>query len=101
MKDLCSEVDIPIPRLSCKGNDFWITFQRDIYNEEDLKELGLNKRQIDGLLFFKDKREITSLQYAERSNVAIRTAIYDLNELVENKLLKKQDKARLTKYVYI
>jgi len=96
-----SIIRIWIPQLSCEGNDFWITFQKDIYNKENLSKLELNKRQIDGLIFFKDKREITSSEYAKMLNVAKRTAIYDLNELVQNKLLEKQGRAKLTKYVYL
>jgi len=47
MRNLCQEAKIPAPQFSCKGNDFWTVFRKDIYNKKDLSKLGLNERQID------------------------------------------------------
>ena len=96
MKNLCLEAKIPVPQFSCKGNDFWTVFRKDIYNKEDLSKLGLNDRQIDALLFFKSKGEITSSEYAEKYNISDRTARRDLSELTENKLLKNVETNNLS-----
>ena len=40
MRILCQEAKIPTPQFSCKGNDFWTIFRKDIYNKEDLTKLG-------------------------------------------------------------
>ena len=100
MKNLCLEAKIPVPQFSCKGNDFWTVFRKDIYNKEDLSKLGLNDRQIDALLFFKSKGEITSSEYAEKYNISDRTARRDLSELTENKLLKNEGDTNHSKYVF-
>ncbi|GAP71496.1 ATP-binding protein [Candidatus Symbiothrix dinenymphae] len=100
MKNLCIEAKIPVPQFSCKGNDFWTIFRKDIYNKEDLSKLGLNERQIDALIFFKAKGEIVSSEYMKRYNIAERTARNDLRDLAEKKLLKKQDDNKLSKYVF-
>jgi ATP-dependent DNA helicase RecG len=101
MKNLCLEANIPVPQFSCKGNDFWAIFRKDIYNKEDLSKLGLNERQVDALLFFKEKGEITSSEYAEKYSVSDRTARRDLSELTEMKLLKNEGDNKLSKYVFL
>jgi len=100
MKDLCVKAKIPVPQFSCKGNDFWTIFRKDIYNKEDLSKLGLNERQIDALLFFKAKREITSSEYAEKYNISDRTARRDLSELTTMELLKNEGDNKLSRYVF-
>jgi ATP-dependent DNA helicase RecG len=101
MRNLCSEAHIPLPQFSCKGNDFWTIFRKDIYNKEDLSKLGLNERQIDALLFFKMEGEITTSAYMQRYNIAERTARNDLNKLVENKLLTKQGETNQSKFTFM
>ncbi|MDR2205638.1 MAG: DeoR family transcriptional regulator [Flavobacteriaceae bacterium] len=100
MKNLCLEANIPVPQFSCKGNDFWTVFRKDIYNKEDLSKLGLNERQIDALLFFKEKGEITSSEYAAKYNVSDRTARRDLSELTEIKLLINEGDTNHSKYIF-
>jgi ATP-dependent DNA helicase RecG len=101
MKNLCLDANIPVPQFSCKGNDFWTVFRKDIYNKEGLSKLGLNDRQIDALLFFKEKREITSSEYAEKYNVSYRTARRDLSELTEMDLLKNEGDTNHSKYIFL
>jgi ATP-dependent DNA helicase RecG len=100
MKNLCIEAKIPIPQFSCKGNDFWAIFRKDIYNQEDLSKLQLNKRQIDALVYFKSKGEITSSEYAARFNISDRTARRDLSELKEKKMLNNEGDNKLSHYVF-
>ena len=78
-----------------------LPFGKDIYNREELSNRGLSERQIDALLFFKVKGEMTTSEYAERYKVTDRTARNDLNELAENKILTKKGETNLAKYVYI
>ena len=100
MKDLCLEAKIPVPQFSCKGNDFWTIFRKNIYNKEDLSKLGLNERQIDALVYFKSKGEITSSEYAAKYNISDRTARRDLSELSDKKLLKNEGDTKVSKYTF-
>jgi len=100
MKDLCLEAKIPVPQFSCKGNDFWTIFRKDIYNKEYLSKLGLNERQIDALVYFKSKGEITSSEYAAKYNISDRTARRDLSELAEKKLLRNEGDTKVSKYTF-
>ncbi|MDR0619394.1 MAG: putative DNA binding domain-containing protein [Bacteroidales bacterium] len=101
MGEMCTAAGLPVPQITNEGSDFWITFRKDIYNREELSNRGLSERQIDALLFFKVKGEMTTSEYAERYKVTDRTARNDLNELAENKILTKKGETNLAKYVYI
>jgi ATP-dependent DNA helicase RecG len=55
---------------------------------------------MDALLFFKEKGEITSSEYAEKYKISDRTARRDLSELVEKRLLKNEGDTNLSKYIF-
>jgi ATP-dependent DNA helicase RecG len=96
----CAEAGLPLPLIYYNTGGCWVEFRKDIYNKEELSARGLNERQIDALLFFKAKGEITTSEYAERYKVTDRTARNDLNELVESKILTRKGETNLAKYVY-
>jgi ATP-dependent DNA helicase RecG len=83
MKNLCIEAKIPVPQFSCKGNDFWTVFPKDIYNKEELSKLGLNERQIKAVLYVRENGKITNSEYQEINTISKRTATNDLSELVD------------------
>jgi ATP-dependent DNA helicase RecG len=101
MKNLCLEAKIPVPQFSCKGNDFWTVFRKDIYNKEDLSKLGLNERQIKAVLYVKDKGRITNSEYQKINEISKRTAAYELVELVEKYKLFNQLGASVGTYYEI
>jgi ATP-dependent DNA helicase RecG len=83
MTEQCTAAGLPVPIITNKGSDFWITFRKDIYNAADLKLLGLNERQIKAVLYVKENGEITNSKYQKINKVSKRTATNDLSELVE------------------
>ena len=89
-----------MPELKEKEGGFIVTLFKDRFSKEELQLLGLNERQIDALLFYKDKKEITSSEYAERYKISDRTARRDLSELVEKKLLANKGDTNLSKYIF-
>jgi ATP-dependent DNA helicase RecG len=98
--ELFTAAGLPTPLFSPKGSDFWVTLRKDIYNKEDLSKLGLNERQIDALLFFKEKGEILSSEYAQRYKISDRTARRDLVELVDKEMLISKGDNKSTRYIY-
>ena len=78
-----------------------VTLFKDNLTEEQLKKLGLNDRQVDAILFYRKKGEITSSEYAEKYKVSDRTARRDLSELIEIKLLNNEGDTNLSKYIFI
>jgi len=101
MKSLCLEAKIPAPQISCGGNDFWTVFRKNIYNKEDLTNLGLNERQIKAVLYAKEKGRITNSEYQSLNSVSKRTAAYELVELVEKHKVLKQLGASVGTYYEI
>ncbi|MDR3137356.1 MAG: putative DNA binding domain-containing protein [Tannerellaceae bacterium] len=99
MTEHCLAAGLPATQFSFDGSDFWVIFRKDIYNKQDLSTLGLNERQLDALLYFRSKGEITSSEYAQRYHITNRTARTDLAVLVEKEVLIKQGDLKSTKYL--
>jgi ATP-dependent DNA helicase RecG len=99
--DTCQFAGLPTPEMSEKEGGFIVTLFKDKFSEEELRNLGLNERQIDALLFFKAKGEITSSEYAEKYNITNRMARNDLRDLAEKNYLKKYNDNKLSKYLFM
>ena len=98
--DACKEAGLPEPELTERDGGFLVTLFKNNLTEGQLKKLGLNNRQVDAILFYRIKGEITGLEYAERYKIAERTARADLSELVEKNLLYKQGETKSVKYLF-
>ena len=99
--DTCKEAGLPEPELIEEDGGFMVTLFKNNLTKEQLKKLGLNDRQVDAILFFRDKGAITSSEYAERYKISDRTARRDLSELAEIKLLNNEGDTNLSKYIFI
>ena len=58
-------------------------------NEENLKKLGLNKRQIKVVFHVKKEGKITNKEYQEITGVSKPTATRELSELVNKRVLER------------
>ena len=63
-----------------------------------LKDVGLNERQVDGLIYATNIGHITRKDYIEITGVSPLTATRDLAMLAERKLLKPEGSGRSRKY---
>jgi ATP-dependent DNA helicase RecG len=86
--DKCMEAGLPKPKYYYKASDFWVEFNKDIYNHDYLKTLELNERQIKAILFTKENVKITNRAYQKLNNTSHRTSARDLAELVEKNILE-------------
>lgn len=96
----CKQAGIPAPFFSYDSSDISVEFRKDIYNEKHLKQLDLNERQLDALLYFKQQMEIVTSEYMKRYDVVDRTARRDLVELVEKGLLHREGEGKGSKYKF-
>lgn len=64
------------------------TFLKDIYIEEYLRTLDLNQRQVKAIQYIKDNGQITNADYQKITGISRRTALRDLQELVEKQLIQ-------------
>ncbi len=89
----CQKYGLPTPEFKSEGSDFWIIFNKDIFNEKYLESLNLNERQIKAVWYVKQKGKISNKEYQVLNNVLYKTAYRDLDKLVEkNIFVKKGDK---------
>lgn len=96
----CKQAGIPEPVFSYDSSDISVEFRKDIYNEKYLSEIGLNERQLDALLYFKQQKNIVTSEYMNRYAVVDRTARRDLVELVEKRLLYRDGEGKSSKYKF-
>ncbi|MDR1553188.1 MAG: putative DNA binding domain-containing protein [Prevotellaceae bacterium] len=83
MTTQCLVAGLPEPLYYYDMSGFWVVFRKDTYNEQSLKELGLNDRQVKAVLYVKEKGKITNKDYQEINKISNRTATYELKELVD------------------
>ncbi len=76
-----------------------VTFYKDKWNEENLKKLGLNDRQIEAVAHIKENKNINLSSYkALIRNVSEKTLYRDLQDLVAKNILKEIGEKRGRKY---
>ena len=89
MINACAEAGLPEPVFEEKFGGFIVTFGKDIFTEEYLRKLDLNERQINGIIYIREKGKITNKEYRELTGIKDRLATIELNDMVDKKILKK------------
>jgi ATP-dependent DNA helicase RecG len=87
--DECKLFGLPEPVYEESDGGMLLTFLKDIYTSDNLKKLGLNERQIKGIIHLKDYGKISNQEYQKITGAIKRTSSRDLTELLEKKLLEK------------
>ncbi len=97
---LCREQGLPEPLFEEHGASFRLTFLKDPYTLERLREMGLNERQVEAVLYVKERGNISNKEYCELTGVSKRTASDELSDLVQKGILNKigGQRGRGTKY---
>ncbi len=85
----CKKAGIPEPVFTYDSSDISVEFRKDIYNEKHLQSLDLNERQVKAVLYVKTKGRITNKEYQEINNTTDRTALRDLETLIELNIIKR------------
>lgn len=85
----CKKARIPVPVFRYDSSDISVEFRKDIYNEKHLQSLDLNIRQVKAVLYVKEKSRITNKEYQEINNTTDRTALRDLETLIELNIIKR------------
>ena len=94
IREICEKENTPFPDIELNENYFYVTFsQSREYLEMADKETiigitGLNERQKDVLDYLKKMGKITTMEYVKITKTARRTAIRDLNDMVNKKILR-------------
>ncbi|GAB3220700.1 ATP-binding protein [Spirosoma arcticum] len=86
----CRAWGLPDPVFEDKQGGVWVTFFADRYQEDRLRQAGLNERQIKGVLYTKQQERITNADYQRLNNCSRNTASADLKELIQQGWVKQQ-----------
>jgi len=87
--EFCKQQGLPEPDFKEHFGGFMIVFYKDIYNEESLKKMGLNERQIKAVMYVKEKGQIGNKEYQNLTGVSKATATRDLNALIKKSILEQ------------
>jgi len=94
----CREANLPEPVLKEEQGGFLSKIYKDRFTEEQLKKLGLNERQIEAVIYTKKYGKITNSDYQKLCNVSERTALRDLDDLINRDVIKKEGEKKGTYY---
>jgi ATP-dependent DNA helicase RecG len=88
MNEQCADAGLPQPLYYYASSGFWVVFRKDAFNEQSLKELGLNDRQVKAVLYVKEKGKITNSEYQKINLVSRRWTTIELTDLVTKNIFK-------------
>jgi ATP-dependent DNA helicase RecG len=85
MIHVMSEAGLEPPIFENRASSFWVTLRRgpEIEPLPDLSPLGLNDRQARALRYLQRHGKLTNREYQQEFDVSERTALYDLQGLVD------------------
>lgn len=95
----CEKHGLLEPLIEERNGGVSVTIFKDIYNEKYLSHLDINERQNKAVQYVKKNGKITNAVYREVYEITDRTALRDIEELVDLKILKKEGAGRSTKYL--
>ncbi len=86
----CKEAGLPAPEMKEQEGGFIVTLFKDRYTEEQLRQLGLNERQVRAVLYVKERGRITNREYQEiNEGITDRTALRDLDSIVDSGVFRR------------
>lgn len=95
----CQKHGLLEPLIEEKNGGVSVTIFKDIYNNKYFSRLALNDRQKKAIQYVKEQGEITNAAYRDQYGITDRTALRDIEELVELNIFKKEGAGRATKYL--
>ncbi|GIV20032.1 MAG: hypothetical protein KatS3mg023_1783 [Armatimonadota bacterium] len=99
MVRLCQEQGLPQPEFQNWQGGVRVVFSKDPYTPERLRMLGLSERQIQAVLYVKERGSITNRNYRQLTGLSDEGARLDLKALVEMGIFVMQGKGRGAVYV--
>jgi len=95
----CAEQGLPEPDFLEENGVMTVIFYKDKWNEDNLKKIGLNERQVKAVLYIKERKVITLSSYKDLiKNVSEKTLYRDLQDLVNKKILNEIGEKKGRKY---
>ena len=96
--EACKETGLPEPVLVEEQGGFLSKIFKDRFTEDQLKKIGLNKRQVEAAEYVKKNGKITNSDYQKLCEVSERTALRDLDDLSAKNVFQKKGEKKGTYY---
>jgi len=87
--DNCLQQGLPEPDFVEEYGVMKVIFYKDKWNEENLKKMGLNERQIKAVMYVKENNKITNKIYQEICKIKKRQTTDDLKELEDKGIFER------------
>lgn len=87
---MAAELDtagMPLPEFTSEPGRFRLTFHRELFTEDHLKNMGLSERQLLAVAYVKEHETISNTEYQKIAGVSKSTATRELNELKTKNVL--------------
>jgi ATP-dependent DNA helicase RecG len=84
----CLKAGLPEPQFE-ELQGFQVTFRKNSFTEEYLRNLGMNERQIKALKYVKENGSITNKDYQIINDVSRQMATIELGELNKKRILER------------
>jgi ATP-dependent DNA helicase RecG len=91
IRTACAEAGLPEPVFQ-EDQGFSVVFRKDIFNEEYLRQQGLNNRQIQAVAYIREHGKITNSEFQILASIKKRQATKDLNDLEERQVISRVGK---------
>jgi len=86
----CKATGLPAPEMKEQEGGFIVTLFKDRFTEEQLRQLGLNDRQVKAVLYVKERGKITNKEYQEiNEGITDRTALRDLDTIIDKGIFRR------------
>jgi len=87
--DSCKAAGLPTPIIEEDCGGIIVRLFKNRFSEEQLKQLGLNDRQVKAVLYVKEKGRITNSEYQELNAIGKSVTIDELRDLAEKQVFLK------------
>jgi ATP-dependent DNA helicase RecG len=98
MRHTCKIMGMPEPVFR-ENHFFKVVFNKDIYTEEYLSDLGLNERQIKAVMYIKEKGRIKSSEYQQITGLSNEGVRKDIKVMMKKNIIVQKGKGRNTHYL--
>ena len=96
--DACLKAGLPEPRFEILTGGIAITLLKDRFSEQWFSEQNLNNRQIKAVRYTKENKFITNSMYQKICETSERTALRDIEQLIEYHVFNKLGDKKGAKY---
>jgi ATP-dependent DNA helicase RecG len=94
----CEKHGLPEPLIEERGGGVSVTFFKELSLEALVAGVSLNERQETAIVHIDRHGFITNSTYQELTDTSRRTALRDLDDLVENRVIIKEGEGKGTRY---